>query len=203
MLFKGHVVKSCIVKVFVLSCDLDSYLSMSSGNGLSYNVEIHGKHLIVFFFHIAQREWLQTNWTVGGRYRPHASKSPDAVREQLQSQETHGLAACFTLRGDTWSKTLGWYTFLGLQNSPIVGTWTQSRCAHLWSKKWVLFQEAEVGKDLTPITAQKIARTMEYRYRKRKSAWDRAPGRMIQPILLHWDCKSLCFVILILKLIYH
>lgn len=49
VLFKGHVVRSCIVKVSVLSCDLDSYPSTSSGNGLSYNVEIHGKHLDVFF----------------------------------------------------------------------------------------------------------------------------------------------------------
>lgn len=59
VLFKGHFVKSCIVKVFVLLCDLDSYQSIS-WNGLSYNVEIHGKRLNVFFHHTQQKS-LQTN----------------------------------------------------------------------------------------------------------------------------------------------
>lgn len=76
------------LKVFVLSCDLDSYPSISSENGPSYNVEIHCEHLTVFFSHLAQQEWLQTKETVGSRFRPHASKSPDALREQLQSRQT-------------------------------------------------------------------------------------------------------------------
>lgn len=139
VLFKGHFVKSCIVKVFVLLCDLDSYQFISSENGLSYNVEIHGKHLNVFFHHTQQKS-LQTNQTVAlffylTRHRPHASKSPYALRVQLLSQETHRLTACITLRSVTLSKTWGWYTFRDLQNFPIVGTWTQSRCTHLWFKK--------------------------------------------------------------------
>lgn len=117
---------------------------------------------------------------LGGRYRPHASKSPDAPRVQLQSQETLGRAACVTLRGVTVGKTLGWYTFLDLQNSPTVGAWTRSRCARLWSRKWALSQEAEGGKDLTPTTARKIVRTTVCSSRERKPAWGRAPGMTTQ-----------------------
>lgn len=80
--------------------------------------------------------------------------------------------------------------FPDLQNSPIAGAWTRSRCAHLWSKKLVLFQETEVGKDLTPTTARKIVRTMVYRYRKRKPAWDLAPGRKTLWVQMTVFCSS-------------
>lgn len=60
VLLKGHFVKSCAVIVFVLLCDLDSYQSITSRKGLSYNVEIHGKHLNLFF-HYTQHKSLQTN----------------------------------------------------------------------------------------------------------------------------------------------